>query len=201
MRDRENISGVHELQPDYMGFIFYPGSPRYVKDTLSEDKMRLISGKVKKVGVFVNAEIGDIRRIQNSCGLDALQLHGDESPAFLQDLKETDVKLIKVFSISEGFDFEILKDYVSLTDFFLFDTKTHLHGGSGIKFSWDILDAYNLDKPFFLSGGIKPSDLDNILSIHHPSLYGVDINSGFEISPGYKDLSKLQVFINKLRHI
>jgi phosphoribosylanthranilate isomerase len=201
MRVLENISRLLELGPDYMGFIFYDKSPRYVKDELSGDEMKLLAGKVKKVGVFVNADLSEIIQIKHSWQLDTVQLHGDESPALCQDLKKTGLEVVKVFNISESFDFRVLKDYISVSDFFLFDTKTHLHGGSGEKFKWDILDKYSLDKPFFLSGGIQPSDLDSILSINHPSLYGIDVNSGFEVRPGYKDISKLQVFINQLRNI
>jgi phosphoribosylanthranilate isomerase len=199
MTEMENITAVLQLEPEYMGFIFFPDSPRSVT-ALNPEKILINQMDVQKVGVFVNANQNEIRNIKKSYGLDLIQLHGEESPSFCYDLKDEGIRIIKVFNISKNFKFEVTKEYISVCDFFLFDTKTEVRGGSGTKFNWDILNDYEYDHPFFLSGGIQLSDAKKIKQISHPSIYGVDVNSGFEISPGVKDSLKLKEFINEIRN-
>lgn len=199
LRERENISGVALASPDYMGFIFYSKSSRYVGDVpnLKLDTLRL--NNVKKVGVFVNEEPVKVISICRKNNLDVAQLHGNETPDDCRQIKQSGFLVFKAFSIDETFDFNVLKAYVENCDLFLFDTKGRLPGGTGLKFNWQLLDNYQLDIPFFLSGGITPDDLNSIRQFHHPMLYGVDINSGFELSPALKDVAKVQQFIKDIR--
>lgn len=198
MTEWENISRILEIRPDYLGFIFYPRSPRFVS-SLNLVEIADFPGNVVKVGVFVNADKTTIINLARSWGLGLIQLHGDETTSFCRNLQEEGLKIIKVFNISEYFDFSVLEEYMPFCDYFLFDTKTNLRGGSGVKFNWELLNAYKLDHPFFLSGGIQLSDAKIIKQFSHPSLYGVDVNSGFEVSPGIKDVVRLVEFINVLR--
>ena len=195
MRDPDNIRAVDQLGTDWMGFIFYPGSLRYVGEKLS-----YIPAKVKRVGVFVNEQPGIIRERALQNRLDILQLHGDESPAYCRKLKEEGFKVIKAFGIQtdQPFPSEEVQRYGGCCDYLLFDTQSPLHGGSGKKFNWEILSAYNGDTPFLISGGISPEDAEVIKAFSHPQLMGVDLNSGFETSPAIKDISLLQTFIKQL---
>ncbi|TBW27589.1 phosphoribosylanthranilate isomerase [Gramella sp. KN1008] len=203
MKQPGNMIQVAELQPDYMGFIFYDKSPRYFDGELPE-----IPAEIKKTGVFVNAGLNDILQKVSKYNLNAVQLHGDETAGFCKDLKSELQKLgntpelIKVFSVGESFDFQVIKAYEGIVDYFLFDTKTELRGGSGKDFNWQILKEYPSNTPFFLSGGIGPehgsaiSELkDHFLRIGKPALlYAVDVNSKFELKPGLKKLKELKDF-------
>ncbi|HET6556119.1 MAG TPA: phosphoribosylanthranilate isomerase [Prolixibacteraceae bacterium] len=193
MRDPENIAGIAAAGPDFMGFIFYGKSSRYVGPLFEVDS--LVPPSIKKAGVFVN-EIPE--RVIETCQkvhLDIAQLHGNESPGYCRQIQQAGLTVFKAFAIGESFDFNILEEYRPCCHFFLFDTKGQLPGGTGHKFDWQLLNNYQLDIPFFLSGGIRPEDLNSIQQIHHPKLYGVDINSGFEVSPAVKDVSKVRQFI------
>jgi phosphoribosylanthranilate isomerase len=190
MRDAENIKAVAALSPDYMGFIFYKDSPRFV-DELPMDVLGGLSVTINKVAVFVNEDIETIREIIDKYNFDFVQLHGNESPAFCKRLKD-DAIVIKAFGIDKNFDFKQLEKYKNKADLFLFDTKTSAHGGSGLTFDWNILDKYEMEIPFFLSGGLSPDNIEEVKSITHPAFYGVDLNSKFEISPGLKDIEKLE---------
>lgn len=190
LRDAENIGLVAALKPDYMGFIFYKNSPRFV----NEPKGAILKGipaGIGKTAVFVNETAENIDKLLSEYGFDFVQLHGEESPRFCELLKPK-VKVIKAFGINPGFDFEQLKDYVNKVDYFLFDTKTDIYGGSGKTFNWSALNEYKLDVPFFLSGGISKDNISEIENIRHPMLYGVDLNSKFESSPGIKNIEQLE---------
>ena len=197
MRNPQNINELTALNPDYIGFIFYEKSPRCYNDEL-----QIVNCKsVKKVGVFVNETIENILQKVEKYGLDVIQLHGAETPEFCKTLKQKlqNVQLTKAFNIENVLDIEKTQLYDSdCCDYFLFDTKTHLHGGSGQKFEWWMLDWYDGDIPFFLSGGISENDAEKIKNIHHDLLFGIDINSKFEIEPGLKDIEKIEKFINAL---
>ncbi|HLN72091.1 MAG TPA: phosphoribosylanthranilate isomerase [Prolixibacteraceae bacterium] len=199
MRERENISGVALAGPDYMGFIFYSKSSRYVGENNCLNLDFLKQDAIKKVGVFVNEAPAKVISICQQNHLNIAQLHGNESPEDCCQIKQMGLQVIKAFSLDEMFDFDILETYAESCDFFLFDTKGLLPGGTGQKFNWQLLDNYQLDIPFFLSGGIRPEDLNSIRQFHHPMLYGVDINSGFELSPALKDVAKVQQFITGIR--
>jgi phosphoribosylanthranilate isomerase len=198
MRDSPNIEQVAALQPDYLGFIFYPKSPRYAA-SVDKTVLAALPSIIKKVGVFVNESVEQMRQTALEYGLDALQLHGGETPLQCLQLREEGFIVFKAFSIAEESDFEILEDYAGCCDYFLFDTKTPQHGGSGQKFDWNLLDRYQGSTPFFLSGGIDLDDVEAIRDIKHPQFVAVDINSRFELEPALKDVSKLEQFFDKIK--
>lgn len=198
MRDAQNISEVSELQPDYMGFIFYPGSKRYV-DGVENDIFDQISSLIKKTGVFVNESPQGIIEKTGIYNLQAVQLHGDEEPQICEILKSTEIEVIKAFGIDETFEFNILEAYADKVDYFLFDTKTAGYGGSGRAFNWSVLDHYKLSVPYFLSGGLNPVNIGRLSEIRDERFYAADLNSGFETSPGIKNIIELKKAINLLR--
>ncbi len=189
-----NAGEIARLQPDYMGFIFYEKSPRHITRPIPIPNIN-----IHKVGVFVNATVKDILSKIDAYNLQAVQLHGNESPEFCLSLKkETPAILIKVFSIADHFDFDLLKPYEAVCDFYLFDTKGKLPGGNGYTFNWEVLHAYPSRKPFFLSGGIGleqiPAIRDFLKSPAAKYCHALDINSRFELTPGLKDIQKLTEF-------
>jgi phosphoribosylanthranilate isomerase len=196
LRDPDNIKAVEALAPGYMGFICYEKSPRFI-GTMDDDELVNISTDISKVGVFVDEDADSISKLIYKYKFDAIQLHGNESPAFC-DMFKHEVQVIKAFGIDEDFDFTKPDAYKNNVDFFLFDTKTPVHGGSGQTFDWDILDKYKLDVPFFLSGGLSPDNLNEMKNIKHPAFYGVDLNSKFEVSPGLKNIDKLTQAFNTI---
>ena len=193
MRDEENIRQVEALGIDLMGFIFWPRSSRYVAERPS-----YLPTRCKRVGVFVNEEIETLKRIADDYALDVIQLHGHETPAYVAQLKGRSV--IKAFNVATAADFVQTKDYAGLADCFLFDTKGKAVGGNGEKFDWSVLDDYTSDTPFLLSGGIGPDDAERVKAFRHPRCIGIDLNSRFELSPAFKDINKLQDFLNALNH-
>ncbi len=199
LKQSENIQEINELQPDFMGFIFYPKSKRWVDLNNISKSFQKIDDGIKKVGVFVNETTENINQILNGFDFDVIQLHGSESPETVKKLKSKAYQVIKVFSMKTGFDFSLLQQYQGLCDYFLFDTATPKYGGSGIKFNWDLLKQYNGSTPFLLSGGISINDINEIQNLKHPQFVGVDVNSGFEIEPGLKDIDLLEKFIKEIR--
>jgi phosphoribosylanthranilate isomerase len=199
MRNAVNIAEVAMLEPDYMGFVFYDRSPRYAVE-LNHTVLGILSPKTLSVGVFVNAKPEHIVGMAEHYRFGALQLHGDESPEYCAELKAgCTCEIIKAFGIKSGEDFASALDYEHVCDYFLFDTKTELRGGSGDKFDHSLLASYRGKTPFFLSGGITPADAENIRANLHPLCIGVDINSGFEILPGLKDVERIKKFIEFFR--
>jgi phosphoribosylanthranilate isomerase len=190
LRDPENVKAITALAPDYMGFIFYGHSPRFVGD-MHTDSLNNIHSSIKKIAVFVNESAENIEKLIDKYGFDAIQLHGSESPEFCNSLRHK-AQIIKAFGIDSNFNFDQLEAYTDKVDFFLFDTKTDIHGGSGKTFDWAIINKYMLDVPFFLSGGIGPENLEEVKNIRHPQFYGVDLNSKFETSPGIKNIAQLE---------
>jgi len=201
MRDPENISGVVTASPDYLGFIFYPKSKRFVGFEPSPEVLDINPGTTKKVGVFVDETPAKVLKTVQNWDLDVVQLHGNETPEYCQQIRDSGITVFKAFSVDEQFDFGSLNAYSGVCDYFLFDTKGQLPGGTGQKFNWQLLENYKGDVPFFLSGGIGPDDLDAVLNFSHPQLYGIDINSGFEISPALKDVEKVKNFISGIRKL
>lgn len=197
MKQATNIAAVADLHPDYMGFIFYPKSPRYVND-VSAELVKYIPSSIKTVGVFVNEDLEVVKSRVLKHNLKAVQLHGNEGDNYCQALKETGVEIIKAFGVDDGFDFNQLSAYSASVDYFLFDTQTPAHGGSGKVFDWRLLENYKLNKPYFLSGGIAFAHAEAILKIKDERLFAVDINSKFELEPGIKDVNKLKEFFNEL---
>lgn len=195
MRDAENIRQVEKLEIDWMGFIFYPRSARFVSQFPA-----YLPAHVKKVGVFVDAPLEEIRRTIENFHLDMAQLHGHESPEFCDELGKIGIKTMKAFPINpDGFPLQTVVPYEGICDYFLFDTQTPAYGGSGKKFNWEVLSEYRGGTPFLLSGGISPDDAEEILAFSHPDFAGIDLNSRFEDAPAQKNISALHTFIEKIR--
>ena len=197
MRDAENINELAALNPDYIGFIFYSPSKRYA-EILDSSVINALPASIKKTGVFVNASYQEIIEKIEQYNLNVVQLHGQESPEFCLELFKS-VEVIKSFGIDNSFDFNILNKYNDVVSFFLFDTKTEQHGGSGKTFDWTILKNYTLQKPYFLSGGLSAANLTGIKKINDARLYALDLNSRFEIQPGLKDIEKLRSVFNEIK--
>ena len=246
MRDADNIREVEALGIDLMGFIFWNGSKRFVCH-----KPTYLPTHCQRVGVFVNEDIEQVKRLVEEYALDYIQLHGHESPAYINQLKYSlsigcspafypsgspshlpfswggvgelsegqknsigcspyqgelskglrgSLSIIKAFNIADPSDFEQTKAYEGAAHFFLFDTKGKSVGGNGEQFDWNILDNYNGNTPFILSGGIGPDDASRIMAFKHPKCIGIDLNSRFEITPGLKDINKLKTFIQTIKN-
>ena len=191
MRSHENILALSDLKPDYMGFIFWEHSKRFVS-TITPT----LPSSIKKTGVFVDEAFDEIKSLIETHQLQAIQLHGNENPIFCDRLKDLNVEIIKVFSIKKDFDFSTLAPYENVCDYFLFDTKGELPGGNGYAFDWKMLKSYPSSKPFFLSGGIgidHLADLEDISKLNLP-LYAIDVNSKFESEAGMKKIELLKDF-------
>jgi phosphoribosylanthranilate isomerase len=197
LKHPDNIKAVAGLAPDYMGFICYAPSPRYAIE-LQPETLAALPKAIYKTAVFVNEETETITKLIDTYHFDAIQLHGNEDPQFCDQFKGR-ITVIKAFGLNEEFNFDQLNDFVGSVDYFMFDTKTDLHGGSGKSFDWNLLDKYKLDVPFFLSGGLSPENLAEVRAIKHLQFYGVDLNSRFEIEPGLKDIDKLKKAFEILR--
>jgi len=196
MREVENIRDVSSLEINFMGFIFFRGSKRYIEQIPVD-----IPAKIKKVGVFVNHETEELIETAKKNSLDYIQLHGDEDKNYCLKITAEGFKIIKVFRVDEDFNFELTKPFEEVSDYFLFDTKAKDYGGTGKKFNWAILQQYQGSVPFLLSGGISGDDHVQINNIRHKRFSGIDLNSRFEIKPALKDFEKIYSFINKVKRI
>ncbi len=193
MRNGENIRAVESLGIDLMGFILYPKSPRFVADL--PDYIPL---STRRVGVFVNESIEIIDSTIAKLSLDAVQLHGKETPEMCRTLRERGVEVFKAISIATEADLEITTAYRGICDMLIFDTKCENHGGSGEQFDWSILNSYKGDIPFLLSGGISLDSVQSVKNFNHPMLAGYDINSRFESAAAVKNVELIQCFLNEL---
>ena len=194
MRDPKNIHEVEEAGADWVGFIFFKKSPRYVAQ-----KPAYLPERAKRVGVFVNASETEIESIADDFRLDFVQLHGKESPELCQAIRDKGHKVIKVFSLKSEADLSQTEAYNGCADFFLFDTPCKEYGGSGRCFDWSLLSGYCGTTPFILSGGLNPGSVDALKSFSHPLWAGIDLNSGFETAPAMKDAQALKEFIDKVK--
>lgn len=201
LRDADNLKQIAALNPDFIGFIFYDQSPRFVGDSLDEATVKALPRSIRKVGVFVNASPDYILRNVKKYDLQYVQLHGAETPDFCRSLQNRGLNVIKAFRIGEGFNFSMLNNYKAFSDLFLFDAKGEQPGGNGITFDWNILKNYDNAKPFFISGGIGLDNLDHLAQLKGMKLYGVDVNSQVETAPGVKDVAKVKELITRLRPI
>ena len=216
MRDARNIREVSQLGVDMIGMIFYPKSPRYVEmqsshagiipDYAKEDINIKSSKSPARVGVFVDDMVQNIVTRVVNYHLDYVQLHGNEPREMCENLRSTldpdirpGIKIIKAISVSDASDIQKYKEYVGAVDLFLFDTKCKTVGGSGQQFDWQVLEQYDGEVPFLLSGGIGPEDASRLHAFHHPKCIGIDLNSRFEIEPGVKDVEKLKGFLNEIQ--
>ena len=193
----EFIYHINDIPINLIGFIFYPASKRFIANKLSAKQINSVPEHIKKVGVFVNEKKERILNIAKKYQLDFVQLHGDEDASFVNEISQK-VRVIKAFRIHEAFNFEALTNFENHCSYFLFDTKDQLYGGTGKKFNWDILHRYTGNTPFILSGGISPDDIESIKQIKHPKFLGIDINSGFELEPGEKNIQQIQLFLKQL---
>lgn len=196
MKYPENIKTIQNFEPDFMGFIFYDKSPRYVTD---KTLFSSLNKKLKTVGVFVNNPINEVLEIVAECKLDFVQLHGNESVDYVKQLSAAKVKLIKAFQITEDFDWKSVSAFAPFVTYFLFDTATPNYGGSGLKFNWKQLDNYKEEVPFFLSGGITINDVQAIKELDMTLLFAIDINSKFETELFLKDAVLVNRMINKVK--
>lgn len=211
MRDADNIRDISALGVDMIGLIFYPPSPRYVQQFSSgagiiPDYAPDMGKTPLRVGVFVDDMPQNIVTRVYNYKLDYIQLHGNEPRETLENLRATiapdikpNIKIIKAISVSSAEDIKKYKEYVGAADLFLFDTKCKTVGGSGEQFDWQVLQAYDGDVPFLLSGGIGPDDAERVRNFHHPKCIGIDLNSKFEIEPALKDVEKLKQFLVKVK--
>ena len=199
MRDPGNIEALTALAPDYMGFIFYGKSKRFAGD-MDSALLQSIPASIKTTGVFVDESKVEVLRIADQYQLKALQLHGSEPPETCAYIKSElpNIELIKAFGVNDSFNFDLLNRYQDVVDYFLFDTQTTEHGGSGKTFNWAVLKQYKLNVPYFLSGGIGLDHIKQLQEIVDPRLYAVDVNSRFEISPALKHIDQLITFKNQL---
>ena len=216
MRDAQNIREVSQLGVDMIGMVFYPKSPRYVEmqsshagiipDYVKEDINIKSAKSPARVGVFVDDMVQNIVTRVVNYHLDYVQLHGNEPREMCENLRLTldpdirpGIKIIKAISVSDASDIQKYKEYVGAVDLFLFDTNCKTVGGSGQQFDWQVLEQYDGEVPFLLSGGIGPEDASRLHAFHHPKCIGIDLNSRFEIEPGVKDVEKLKGFLNEIQ--
>ena len=203
MTEIEQVRQLDAMGVDFAGFIFYPKSPRYVVRHLSGEQVKRAKLRLGKVGVFVNASYDEVMKQVDSYGLDMIQLHGDETPRFCEQLANY-ITVIKVFRLSENDPVDwMIKAYQDACDMFLFDTEGAGYGGTGKKFNWDTLKGVPIEKLFFLSGGIEPADVERLKVFEREPVarkfFAIDINSKFETSPGVKDLKKVRAFLDGVK--
>ena len=210
MTDLHQLHDLDDMGVQFVGLIFYPKSPRFVlKHGLTGPDVKKAKLKAAKVGVFVNASHDEIKNQIHNFGLDMVQLHGHETPYECSKLADY-IHVVKAFRFAENDHVEwTIKDYYGSSDMFLFDTgvpvvkdEQPVYGGTGRKFNWNRLKGLNIEKPFFLSGGIEPTDTALVKEFMHDpvakDLFVVDINSRFETSPSVKDMEKVKKFFDEL---
>lgn len=198
MRDVDNIREVGALAPDYMGFIFYRNSPRYVGEGFTIPDT--LPPGIRRVGVFVNESTQEIMETTKNHRLDFVQLHGQEPADQCRKLKDEGVGVIKVFSVDDDTRFKETEEYREAVDYFLFDTKGKYFGGNARRFDWRVISRYDQQVPFFLSGGISPENIAEALALGEYNLAAVDVNSGVEFNPALKDVEKIRTVQKVLHH-
>ena len=195
----DQIQELISLNTNFLGFIFYEKSPRFVLNHLSLKEISEINHQ-GKVGVFVNETVEKIAEISEKANLNFIQLHGDEDENFIKDLRKNvkkEVKLIKVFRVGTQ-NLKLETWNLEQIDYFLFDTDSKAFGGTGQTFDWQILNEIEIPIPYFLSGGISLKNNHQLSTINHQPL-ALDINSKFEIEPGIKDIEKIKILKSLLK--
>ncbi|MGI4886961.1 MAG: phosphoribosylanthranilate isomerase [Janthinobacterium lividum] len=198
MREAASLVAVAGLEPDFLGFIFSPASPRYVGEVLTPDLVHGLPDHIQRVGVFVNEPTAQVLATACRFGLNFVQLHGQETPAQCAELRATGLRVIKAFGVREGFDFGALGPYAPHCDYFLFDAQGPAPGGNGRVFDWRVLEKYNWPVPYLLAGGLRPEHAAVVRNLRLPGLAGIDLNSGFETVPGVKDPARVAAFLDGL---
>ena len=201
MRYLPNVKEILSFQPDYLGFIFYVGSKRFTAAHEMDRIIKLDFGDTERVGVFVNEELEVIQEFASRNYFSTIQLHGDESPEFCLTLKSQGLTVIKAINVGEDFQEEELKPYQGKVDYFLFDTKGKYRGGNGWKFDWSILQNMEHQTPFFLSGGLKPEDVEEAWSLNIPEMVALDFNSQLEVKPGIKHVQEVASLFEEVNKI
>ncbi len=203
LKEPENIKHVLKFAPERIGFIFYPGSPRYVLPELKPEHIENLSEVVHKTGVFVNQKIDEIKLFSEQFSLDSIQLHGNETPEFCEELYGFR-PIIKAFGVSEETDWNSVKHYEDVCALFLFDTASKSYGGSGKRFNLNALKKYKGKLPYFIAGGIGPQNIKTVMheirELNDKRLIGLEVNSAVETSPGIKDIDLLTSFIKQFKH-
>jgi phosphoribosylanthranilate isomerase len=199
MRDPQNLEEVCGLGPDFIGYIFFRGSKRYVGEKPDPVIFEIPENRIQRVGVFVNEPILSVQHLVEKGWLDMVQLHGNESPEYCKALVNEGIYVIKAIHPEFMMDESSLMDYYGVIHYFLFDTPGKGFGGTGLKFNWDLLEQYNVPVPFILSGGIGPEDGKVLRELDHMWLRAVDVNSRFETEPGIKSVSQLKDFMKEIR--
>jgi phosphoribosylanthranilate isomerase len=192
---KDQYNALVDFGIEMIGINFYPKSKRYVSEPITTKNS---NHQTKTVGVFVNPSLNEVRAVAERHNLEIIQLHGNESVELCKSISKL-YPVIKAFGIDENFDFTSLSEYEGACKYFLFDTKTKQFGGSGVKFNWTRLDQYKGPTSFLLSGGITIEDSVKIRKMNHPKLIGVDINSGFEVKPGIKNIELIKEMLNILQ--
>jgi phosphoribosylanthranilate isomerase len=198
----EQVNALDEIGITFAGFIFYPKSPRFMRQKISAEKMKQIRGRIIKVGVFVNPTYDELKRTVDDYRLDMVQLHGDETPKFCEKIADY-ISVVKAFRLSENDSLEwMTAPFIEVCDFFMFDTLGAGYGGTGKKFDWTMLQKSPPAKPYFLSGGIEPGDEESLKEFATTAagekLFAIDINSRFEVGPGVKDMGRIKLFAEKI---
>jgi phosphoribosylanthranilate isomerase len=212
----DQIQELISLNTDFLGFIFYEKSPRFVLNHLSLKEISEINHQ-GKVGVFVNETVEKISEISEKAKLSFIQLHGDEDEKFILQLRQilgNNIKIIKVIRIgNQSFDElqKTINQQPSSVNYLLFDTDSKAFGGTGKTFDWQILNEIEIPIPYFLSGGISLENIKNLQNFVKVNMrenktltklntpFALDINSKFEIEPGSKDLEKIKTFKSLLK--
>jgi phosphoribosylanthranilate isomerase len=201
MKYEDNLKALSALSPDYMGFIFYERSKRFVGENFDEKILDLINPYIIRTGVFVNHTEEYILKKAERYKLNVIQLHGDESPELCESLRKKGFQIVKVFQTDKKFDFKTTTPFNEVADYFLFDTKSENYCLNFNSFDWSIFKKYDNKKPIFLSGGIGPESIEEIKKLDGLNIHALDINSKFEISPAIKDVKKITEFISQVREL
>jgi phosphoribosylanthranilate isomerase len=208
MTEPAQIDALEKMDVTFAGLIFYPKSPRYALRHMTTLQIKGFK-TINKVGVFVNASVDEIKHMVDECRLQLVQLHGDETPKFCEKIADY-ISVVKAFRIAEDDNIEYkIRDYMDMCDMFLFDTKPLtpasdvVYGGTGKKFNWDLLKNVDVGKPYFLSGGIGPGEVNEVKQfMQEPAakaLFALDVNSKFETSPGVKDMAQVGNFYDAVK--
>ncbi|MEY3541342.1 MAG: hypothetical protein RLZZ204_154 [Bacteroidota bacterium] len=197
----EQLLALQEIGVDYAGLIFYEGSPRFIgAHNLEATILNQNEITIKRIGVFVNAKEDEILEAVDDWKLEMVQLHGEESPVFCEKISNH-VKTIKAFRVKEEESLAYkVAPYENAVEYYLFDAMGKQYGGTGNKFDWKVIAEANIQKPFFLSGGLGPDDVADIQAFTqtNSNCFAIDVNSRFEVKPGIKNIEIVKTFAKRL---